>query len=381
MNVTTLLVPSIGTGGLTRVVVGCDPPCYGPHGLAHRLEVSPSKRSTSRRRCARRRATLCAPGGARWASRRRRGDGSGAESDLGARLTGLAFSGGGIRSATFALGVLQRLAWADLLKRFDYLSTVSGGGYIGGSLTWLLSRTTDPESTGARLPYGVRGSRIDEDESDVLRHLRLHGNYLTPVRGITAMSLAAVVLRGIVLNFLVWIPLAVLAFLGLQRLEVYVIERTGGYGYPAALALVGAVFLVASVFYSLATWRPVLPQPYRRRRVFERGVRRLLQAGLVLAGLCSLPLVHGWLSAEEGFASVIGGAAALVAGVAGGLGTFAGSGAGGRGKIPVGVLAPAASILVLYGLALVSYDLGARYLQADSPFSNGLLGGARVSRR
>lgn len=59
----------------------------------------------------------------------------------------------------------RRLARADLLKRFDYLSTVSGGGYIGGSLTWLLSRTTDPESTGARLPYGVRGSRIDGDES------------------------------------------------------------------------------------------------------------------------------------------------------------------------------------------------------------------------
>lgn len=190
------------------------------------------------------------------------------------------------------------------------------------------------------------------------------------------MSLAAVVLRGIVLNFLVWIPLAVLASLGLQRLEVYVIERTRGYGYPAALAVVGAVLLVASVLYSLATWRPVLPQPYRLRRVFERGVRRLLQAGLVLAGLWSLPLVRGWLSAEEGFASLIGGAAALVAGVAGGLGTFAGSGAGGRGKIPVGVLAPAASILVLYGLALVSYDLGARSLQADSPFANGLLGGA-----
>jgi len=55
----------------------------------------------------------------------------------------LALSGGGIRSATFALGVLQGLARrpcvpaqppADartLLWSFDYLSTVSGGGYIG----------------------------------------------------------------------------------------------------------------------------------------------------------------------------------------------------------------------------------------------------------
>lgn len=44
---------------------------------------------------------------------------------------GLAFSGGGIRSATFNLGFLQGLASLGLLKRFDYLSTVSGGGYIG----------------------------------------------------------------------------------------------------------------------------------------------------------------------------------------------------------------------------------------------------------
>ena len=47
-------------------------------------------------------------------------------------LSGLALSGGGIRSATFNLGVLQALNRAGLLDRFDYLSTVSGGGYVGG---------------------------------------------------------------------------------------------------------------------------------------------------------------------------------------------------------------------------------------------------------
>jgi predicted acylesterase/phospholipase RssA len=50
----------------------------------------------------------------------------------GAGLVGLAFSGGGIRSATFNLGVLQGFAKLGLLPMFDYLSTVSGGGYIGG---------------------------------------------------------------------------------------------------------------------------------------------------------------------------------------------------------------------------------------------------------
>ena len=48
---------------------------------------------------------------------------------------GLALSGGGIRSAAICLGVLQSLNHHDLLKRIDYLSTVSGGGYIGSSFT------------------------------------------------------------------------------------------------------------------------------------------------------------------------------------------------------------------------------------------------------
>jgi hypothetical protein len=47
--------------------------------------------------------------------------------------SGLCLSGGGIRSGTFALGVMQGLAHLGVLGKFDYLSTVSGGGYTGGS--------------------------------------------------------------------------------------------------------------------------------------------------------------------------------------------------------------------------------------------------------
>ncbi len=43
-------------------------------------------------------------------------------------LVGVSFSGGGIRSSTFNLGVVQALDESSLLKRVDYLSTVSGGG-------------------------------------------------------------------------------------------------------------------------------------------------------------------------------------------------------------------------------------------------------------
>jgi predicted acylesterase/phospholipase RssA len=54
-----------------------------------------------------------------------------------APLVGLALSGGGIRSAAFNMGVLQVLARSGLLARTDYLSSVSGGGYIASCLTWL----------------------------------------------------------------------------------------------------------------------------------------------------------------------------------------------------------------------------------------------------
>ena len=69
-----------------------------------------------------------------WRRAINRGD---ATREIDTTLTGLALSGGGIRSATFALGVTQAFAAKDLMRRFDYLSTVSGGGYLGSSLTWL----------------------------------------------------------------------------------------------------------------------------------------------------------------------------------------------------------------------------------------------------
>ena len=49
---------------------------------------------------------------------------------LAFRAFGMGISGGGIRSATLNLGILQGLARRGLLPYVDYLSTVSGGGYI-----------------------------------------------------------------------------------------------------------------------------------------------------------------------------------------------------------------------------------------------------------
>ncbi len=111
-----------------------------------------------------------------------------------APLWGLAFSGGGVRSATFCLGVMQALTSSTkgLMKRFDYLSTVSGGGYIGSCLTSLLSDRSETGLDKENFPFTGLGD-CDEDTEDQdppkkpeldvrhqIHHLRTHGEYLIP---------------------------------------------------------------------------------------------------------------------------------------------------------------------------------------------------------
>src|SRR5450755_2633903 len=71
---------------------------------------------------------------------------------------GIGLSGGGIRSATFCLGVLQALAEKDLLKRFDYISSVSGGGYMATSLQWWWQSRRDDDSVAAGPAFGLAPS-------------------------------------------------------------------------------------------------------------------------------------------------------------------------------------------------------------------------------
>lgn len=129
-------------------------------------------------------------------------------------LLGLAFSGGGIRSATFNLGVIQRLAELRLLHGVDYLSTVSGGGYIGGWLSAWVNRQQQDEATGVRPgvlgvedclrtcganEYGAEPSA----EPRQVRWLRELSNFLTPRVGAFStdtLSGVATYLRNLLLN-------------------------------------------------------------------------------------------------------------------------------------------------------------------------------------
>ena len=93
----------------------------------------------------------------------------------------LALSGGGIRSATFNLGVLQALAQGGRLREIDFLSTVSGGGYIGSFLGRLYHRaaTEAPGAAPAATAQDVQ-QVLASDASPVIRWLRDNGRYLAP---------------------------------------------------------------------------------------------------------------------------------------------------------------------------------------------------------
>jgi hypothetical protein len=148
----------------------------------------------------------------------------------------LCLSGGGIRSAAFALGVMQALAahprkqngdpvdepQQSLLAQFHYLSTVSGGGHIGSWLSAWLARGFPHRVERAGGRPARRGHRACSD-----RWLRSYSNYLTPQLGLMSAdtwAIAAVYLRNLVLNWLVILP--VLCG-GILLLKLMVVALTG----------------------------------------------------------------------------------------------------------------------------------------------------------
>jgi hypothetical protein len=121
------------------------------------------------------------------------------------RLAGLAFSGGGIRSATFNLGVLQALADAGLLGHVDYLSTVSGGGYIG---TWLESWIQHRSDTEVERDLAPARAPASQTEPDPIQFLRSYSNYLTPEKGMFSAdtwTMLTIWMRNTFLNLIVLI--------------------------------------------------------------------------------------------------------------------------------------------------------------------------------
>lgn len=177
--------------------------------------------------------------------------------DLG--LVGLALSGGGIRSACFNLGLLQALGKRGVLAKADYLSTVSGGGYIGSCLSSLLSVKSASALPGPRFPFWYDG----EDENPVLKHLRRHGEYLAQRRGplrLDTWRLVSAYLGGLLVSLgTVLLLLAVVAgaAVGLYQRAFYYWQRAGGAS-PASAWADAELFILKPEYYTGPLFAPAL---------------------------------------------------------------------------------------------------------------------------
>jgi hypothetical protein len=175
-------------------------------------------------------------------------------------LSALCFSGGGIRSATFGLGIIQALAKHNLLTKFDYLSTVSGGGYLGSWLSAWIKRKQD-ELAAAKVGKVVDGNLYTQADADAERQksssfgiediqrrlnssdkfadnkpnpepreitrLREYSNYMSPKVGILSAdswTLLAIYLRNLFLNSTVSVPI-IAAVLLLPRMFLSITNR------------------------------------------------------------------------------------------------------------------------------------------------------------
>jgi len=219
---------------------------------------------------------------------------------------GFGLSGGGIRSATFSLGVFQALAAKGLLKRIDFLSTVSGGGYFGAFLGRLMTRdfVTSPEDAEQILQ--------EKKEPGILRYLRENGRYLAPNGGGDALLAGAVLLRNFVAVQILLGLFVSTIFLALQAVRaglatslpwkavknaVDAFPRAGGIWWSPWLVLPLVAFLVAVFPLGWAYW---LVEPSSRiaslsksqqapRDLQRSGIHPL--AGLFLVFVASLLLL------------------------------------------------------------------------------------------
>jgi hypothetical protein len=183
-------------------------------------------------------------------------------------LSALCLSGGGIRSATFNLGVLQTLARIGLLGKFDYLSSVSGGGYIASWLRAWMHRRGVAEVV-RELGKGAKGADPLNIEPKPVVNLREYSNYLTPAVGLFSgdtWSAAATIARNLLLNWLVLVPLLA-AVVGVPLLFVLAIRTSGipKVWSPAFLVLAVVTESIASMLIYRArrlAKKPTTPQSF-----------------------------------------------------------------------------------------------------------------------
>ena len=224
------------------------------------------------------------------------------------KLAALCLSGGGIRSATFALGVVQGLARYGILDHFHYLSTVSGGGYLGGWLSAWIRHASLSEVVQQLAAPTVRPL---EPEPTPIWHLRTYSNYLSPRLGLLSAdswTLVATYLRNLILTWLVVVPPLIGAASAPIALTTMVAwGPTHGLWWQVQLGLTIGLLLLAAIWAVLAIRyvhrnRPVSAAPSERsalddakrdQRTFLRNCLWPLVGSAVIAVLC-----WAWISRQ-----------------------------------------------------------------------------------
>ena len=245
------------------------------------------------------------------------------------RSAALCLSGGGIRSATFCLGIIQALAKYDLtppppdndlvappgkaveanandsaLSRFHYLSTVSGGGYIGSWLSAWRTRNSFP-TVWRNLSTRPDGADIEPPE---ISWLRAYSNYLTPQTGLLSAdtwTAVALYMRNLLLNWLVIIPAVAVVLLVLKFvITVSVgVARIDGVWWPHLLtAILGVACLVAAQRYTTRhrpTRRPPTPPRSDTKREDPANINEwaFLRNDLLWSFLSALLITSSFTSA------------------------------------------------------------------------------------
>ena len=216
-------------------------------------------------------------------------------------LYALAFSGGGIRSATFNLGILQKLAEGGLLEKFDYLSTVSGGGYIGSWLaSWIFragsfSKVTDrlnPEKSAEPLAEEVRP----------IRWLRMFSNYLSPnasIMSADAWTMGISWVRNTIINQVILLMLLCAALAGIKCIFNLwdILNGASHLSDGKVLYWSMLIFFPAAVMAGLGMY--AYSPMDTRRSSFSREKSKKLASLLLLWGILSAFFVSSWLYAEK----------------------------------------------------------------------------------
>ncbi|WP_196140349.1 hypothetical protein [Aliikangiella sp. G2MR2-5] len=234
--------------------------------------------------------------------------------DKEAPLVGLALSGGGIRSATFNLGLLQALSRTKLLRQVDLLSSVSGGGYIASCFNWIRNHVSAAEASDFT-DTPVNKDTGNGGKETVLDWLRGHGNYLIAGKGFSYWQLIASIIAGTLLNLIVLVPLFVWVISILSAdwsaslgWPVFLIESNHQLKdtHDGFLVIMGLghlsllLYLVCVVAFALTGLIPSfrrLTQSY----FFRRNMGRLLSYGFIATLIGLIPVVAGlehWVRAN-----------------------------------------------------------------------------------